>query len=104
MKICGERHYLWRAVDHEDAVFEPNVTRKRDKAAALKFFKKATKRYGSPHIVATDKCPSYRAARKVIGNKDRLEAGRLLNNRAKNSHLPFRTRERAMFRFRRMRS
>jgi putative transposase len=47
---------------------------------------------------------SYGAAMKIIGNADRQETGRWLNNRAENSHLPFRRRERAMQRFRRMRS
>ena len=102
--IRGERHYLWRAVDHEGEVLESYVTKKRDKASALKFLKKAMKRYGNPHVVVTDKCPSYRAAMKVIGNETRQETGRHLNNRAENSHLHFRGRERAMSRFRRMRS
>ena len=35
-----------------------------------------------------------------IGNSDRQEVGRRLNNRAENSHQPFRRRERAMQRFR----
>ena len=52
----------------------------------------------------TDKLRSYGAAMKVIGNADRQETGRWLNNRAENSHLPFRRRERAMLRFRRIRS
>jgi hypothetical protein len=47
---------------------------------------------------------SYGAAMKVIGNTDRQETGRWLNNRAENSHQPFRRRERAMLRFRRMRT
>ena len=104
MKIRGERHYLWRAVDHEEEVLDSCVTKKRDKAAALKFLKKAMKRYGNLHVVVTDKCRSYRAAMKVIGNETRQETGRHLNNRAENSHLPFRRRERAMSRIRRMRS
>ena len=102
VKIRGEAHYLWRAVDHEGEVLEAYVTKRRDKAAALKFLRKAMKRYGNPHVVVTDKCPSYRAAMKLIGNEARQEAGRHLNNRAENSHLPFRRRERAMSRFRRM--
>jgi putative transposase len=56
------------------------------------------------HIFVTDKLLSYGAAMKVIGNTDRQETGRWLNNRAENSHQPFRRRERAMFRFRRMRT
>ena len=104
VKINGVQHYLWRAVDHEGEVLESFVTKKRDKAAALKFLKKAMKRYGKPQVIVTDRCPSYAAAMKEIGNKDRQEVGRHMNNRAENSHLPFRRRERAMLRFRRMRS
>ncbi len=104
MKINGERHYLWRAVDHEGEVLESYVTKRRDRTAALKFMKKAMKRYGKPEVVVTDKLRSYGAAMKVIGNVNRQETGRWQNNRAENSHLPFRRRERAMHRFRRMRS
>nr|WP_241765358.1 IS6 family transposase [Hyphomonas adhaerens] len=104
IKIRGERHYLWRAVDHEGEVLESYVTKTWNKASALKFLKKAMKRYGSPRVVVTDRCPSYRAAMKVIGNDACQETGRHLNNRAENSHLPFRRRERAMSRFQRMRS
>ncbi len=62
------------------------------------------KRHGRAEVFVTDKLPSYSAAMKVIGNADRQETGRWLNNRAENSHLPFRRRERAMLRFRQMRS
>ncbi|MFT6076633.1 MAG: putative transposase [Yoonia sp.] len=53
------------------------------------------KRYGRPHVIVSDLLRSYGAAMKVIGNADRQETGRWKNNRAKNSHLPFRRRERA---------
>lgn len=104
VKINGERHYLWRAVDHEGEVLESFVTKKRDKKAALKFIRKSMKHYGRPHVFVTDKLRSYGAALKEVGATDRHETGRRLNNRAENSHLPFRRRERAMHRFRRMRS
>jgi putative transposase len=104
VKINGETHYMWRAVDHEGEVLEAYVTKKRNKAEALKFLKKAMKRYGSPQTVITDRLKSYGAAMKEMGNKYRQEVGRHLNNRCENSHLPFRRRERAMLRFRRMRS
>ncbi len=104
MKINGETHYLWRAVDHEGEVLEAFASKKRDRKAALKFLRKAMKRYGRPKVIMTDKLRSYGAAMKVIGNPDRQETGRWLNNRAENSHQPFRRRERAMLRFRRMRS
>ena len=101
VKINGETHYLWRAVDHEGEVLESYVSKRRDRKAALKFLTKAMKRYGQPEVVVTDKLGSYGAAMKVIGNADRQETGRWVNNRAENSHLPFRRRERAMLRFRR---
>lgn len=104
VKIRGKTHYLWRAVDHEGEVLESFVTKTRDKASALKFMRKAMKRYGNPQIVVADKLRSYGAAMDEIGNAHRRETGRHLNNRAENSHLPFRRRERAMSRFRRMRS
>jgi len=102
VKINGKTHYLWRAVDHEGEILESYVTKTRDKSAALRFLKKAMKRYGAPRTVVTDRLRSYGAAMKEIGNIDRQEVGRHLNNRAENSHLPFRRRERAMSRFRHM--
>jgi len=104
VKINGETHYLWRAVDHEGEVLESYVTKRRDRKAALNFLRKSMKRYGRPEIIVTDMLRSYGAAMKVIGNNERQETGRWLNNRAENSHLPFRRRERAMLRFRQMRS
>ena len=104
VKINGERDYLWRAVDHEDEVLESFVTKSRDKKAALKFLKKAMRKHGRPEVIVTDRLRSYGAALKDIGAVDRQETSRWSNNRAENSHLPFRRRERAMLRFRRMRS
>ena len=104
VKINGETHYLWRAVDHEGEVLENFVTKRRDHKAALKFLRKTMKRYGNPEVIVTDRLKSYGAAMKVIGNARRQMTGRRLNNRAENSHLPFRRRERAMLRFRRLHS
>jgi len=104
VKINGERHYLWRAFDHEGEVLESYVTKTRDKKAALKFLKKSMRKHGCPDVFVTDLLRSYGAALKEIGLEHRQETGRWLNNRADNSHLPFRRRERAMLRFRRMRS
>src|ERR1700712_3588157 len=104
VKINGETHYLWRAVDHEGEVLESFVTKTRDKAAALKFIKKALKRHGSPKAITTDGLRSYKAAMKEIGTAEKQEIGRWANNRAENSHLPIRRRERAMLKFRRMKT
>ena len=67
VKINGETHYLWRAVDHEGEVLESYVTKRRDRKAALKFLRKAIKRYGGPEVVVT-----------ALSDKTRLKrAGRL---------------------------
>jgi putative transposase len=104
VKIGGEMHYLWRAVDHEGEVLEAYVTKTRNRKAALKFLRKAMKRYGQPDVFVTDRLRSYRAALMDVGMAKRQETGRWLNNRVENSHQPLRRRERAMQRFRQMRS
>ena len=104
VKIKGQRHYLWRAVDHEGEVLETFVSKKRDRKAALRFLRKLMKRSGRPEAIVTDRLRSYRAALRTLGGSGLHHAGRWLNNRAENSHLPFRRREHAMLRFRRMRS
>ena len=100
VRINGEMFYLWRAVDHEGEVLEVFATKRRDRKAALAFLKRAMKRYGRPYKIVTDRLPSYGAAMRVIGNRRRQECGRWINNRAENSHQPFRRREGAMARFR----
>ena len=100
VRINGETHYLWRAVDHEGEVLEVFATKRRDRKAALRFLKRAMKRYGRPKVIITDRLRSYRAAMNIIGNADAQEYGRWLNNRAENAHQPFRRREGAMARFR----
>ena len=72
------------------------VTAKRDKAAAVKLLKRIMKKYGRPRKIVTDGLRAYSAAMRQVGNADRQEVGRGLNNRAENSHQPFRRRERAM--------
>ena len=100
VKINSETHYLWRAVDHEGEVLEVFATKRRDRRAALKFLKRAMKRYGRPWAIVTDRLRSYGTAMRVAGNIRRQQYGRWLNNRAENSHQPFRRREGAMARFR----
>jgi putative transposase len=104
VKVNGVQHYLWRAVDHEGEVLEAFVSKTRDKKAALKFLKKLLKRHGRPEEVVTDKLKSYGAALREVGADHKQVTGAWENNRAENSHQPFRRRERAMLRFRRMRS
>ena len=87
VKINGETHYLWRAVDHEGEVL---ATKRRDGKAALKFLKRAMKRYGRPTVIVTDRLRSYRAAMNIIGNAAAQESSLWMNNRAENSDQPFR--------------
>ena len=73
VKINSEQHYLWRAVDHEGQVLESCVTKRRGKAAALKFLRKTMKRNGQPEVIVTDKLRSDRAAMKDIRNARKQE-------------------------------
>tara|TARA_B110000114_G_scaffold171628_1_gene197602 strand:+ start:407 stop:778 length:372 start_codon:yes stop_codon:yes gene_type:complete len=82
VKINGEWRYLWRAVDHEGEVLESYVNKRIDRKAALKFIKKSMERNGQPRIIVTDKLRSYCAAMMIIGNADRQQIGRWVNNRA----------------------
>ena len=104
VKMIGEMHYLWRAVDHEGESLESFVMKTHDKQAVLTFMKKTLKRHGSPEAITTDGLTSYRVAMKVLSNTAEQEIDRWANNRVANSHLPFRRRERAVLRFRQMKS
>ena len=104
VKVNGKLCYLWRAVDHEGEVLEAVVTSRRDKVAALKLLKRIMKKYGTPRSIVTDGLRAYSAAMNEIGVAERHEVGGRLNNRAENSHQPFRRRERAMQRFRSMKT
>jgi putative transposase len=88
VKVNGEMRYLWRAVDHEGEILESFVTKERDKAAAMRFMKKALKRHGSPEAITTDGLRSYKAAMTELGNTQKQEVGRWANNRVERRDLP----------------
>jgi hypothetical protein len=71
----------------------------RTKALAS-FCKGAMKRYGPPRLIVTDRLGSYQSAMKMIVYAERQQCGRRLNNRAENSHQPFRRCEGGLTRFR----
>ena len=96
--------YLWSAVGHEGEVLESYVTDTRDKAVALTFMRKAMKRHDPVDTITTDGLRSYKATMKDLGCAQKQAIGRWANNRVENSHLPLRSRERPMLRFRRMKS
>ena len=100
VRINGETHYLLRAVDREDKAVGAFVTKRRDGVVTLRFLRKTMKRYDRPEAIVSDWLRSCRAAINVIGNAERQETGCWINNRAENSHQPFRRRERAMATFR----
>ena len=105
VKINGENHFIWRAVDHEGEVLESVVTKRRDKRAALKLLRKLLRRFGAPETIVTDKLKSYGAAMRELDISQKHDInGIWINNRAENSHLPLRRREWAMQRFHQMRS
>jgi putative transposase len=101
VKIRGKRMWMWRAVDDEGEVLNVLVQKRRNKIAALKLLRKLKKKQGiHPETITTDKLASYWAAARDLGLTDRHRPGGMqANNRAENSHLPIRRRERKMQRF-----
>jgi putative transposase len=100
IRIRGQLHYLWRAVDQHGNVLDVLVQSRRSKKAAKRFFRKLLKglRY-VPRVIVTDKLGSYGAAKREILPGVEHRQSRYLNNRCEVSHLPVRRRERHMRRF-----
>src|SRR5829696_1295192 len=95
LKINGELHYLWRAVDQHGVVLDILVQDRRNAAAAKRFFKRllAGLKY-KPKRLVTDGLRSYGVAQREVLPEVRHRTSRYLNNRAENSHRPTRRRER----------
>jgi putative transposase len=101
IKINGRLQYLWRAVDQKGMVLDILVQSRRDKAAAMRFFRRLLKKIRTvPRVVVTDKLRSYGAAHREVMPAVEHRSHKGLNNRAENSHQPTRRRERAMKGFR----
>jgi len=100
VSINGKRLYLWRAVDCEGKVLDILLQSRGNKNAALRLIRKLLKKQGFvPDTIVTDKLPSYGAALKYLGPSRHHDFGGRKNNRAENSHLPVRQRERRKQRF-----
>jgi putative transposase len=100
LRIRGQQHYLWRAVDQDGHVLDILVQSRRNAKAAQRFFRKLLK--GSqyvPRVIITDKLKSYAAAKRKILPSVEHRQSRYLNNRAEVSPQPTRRRERQMQRF-----
>jgi len=98
--IQGDQHYLWRAVDQDGDTIDILVQRRRNKKAAIRFFRRLLKgQGGEPRWLVTDKLRSYDAAHRVVMPTVSHINHVYANNRAEVSHEPTRQRERAMRRF-----
>src|SRR4051794_16230075 len=95
VKIAGQKHWLWRAVDQDGVVLDGLVQSRRDKPAAKRLLRKLLKRQARvPRVMITDKLPSYGAAKGEVMPSVEHRRHKGLNNRAENSHQPTRRRER----------
>jgi putative transposase len=100
LRIQGELHHLWRAVDQDGIVLDILVQSRRNAAAAKRFFKRLLKGLQYvPRVLVTDKLGSYGVAKLELLPDVEHRQSRYLNNRAENSHRPTRRRERQMQRF-----
>ena len=101
ISIAGRKHWLWRAVDQDGYVLDEIVQNRRDTKAAKRLLIRLLKKTGMPpRRIVTDKLRSYGAARRDIMPTVEHRSHKGLNNRAENSHLPLRKRERTMQGFR----
>lgn len=97
VKISGCKFWLWRAVDQDGFVLDEILQNKRNTQAAKRLLRRLMKQHGLvPKRIITDKLRSYGAAKRAIAPSVEHRSHKGLNNRAENSHLPFRKRERAL--------
>jgi len=100
IKIDGKQHYLWRAVDQDGEVVDVYLQKRRDGAAAKRFFKRLLKKHhDEPRKIVTDKLRSYGVAHRELIPDTIHDTSQYANNRAELSHQPTRVRERGMRRF-----
>ena len=100
ISMKGKKHWLWRAVDSDGNVLDALVQSKRDTKAAKRLLKKLIKKQGrAPRVIITDKLGSYGAAKREMKLSIEHRSHKGLNNRAENSHLPTRRREKIFKRF-----
>ena len=100
VKIQGQQQYLWRAVDEDGDTIDILVQSRRNRRAALRFFRKLLKGQGCvPRRLVTDKLRSYPAACRTVMPSVVHCTDQYANNRAEVSHQPTRQRERQMRRF-----
>ena len=98
--IRGQRQYLWRAVDQDGDVVDILLQSRRDRHAAVRFFRKLLRGHGQvPRRLVTDRLGSYRAAHRVVMPSVVHDTTRYANSRAEVSHQPTRRREAHMRRF-----
>ncbi len=99
--VIGKKHWLWRAVDQDGYVLDEIVQTRRNTKAAKRLLTRLLKKQGcTPRRIITDKLGSYSAARRQVMPSVEHRSHKGLNNRAENSHLPLRRRERIMQGFR----
>lgn len=101
ISINGKKRFLWRAVDQEGSVLDEIVQIHRNTKAARRLLTRLLHKQGRPpKRIVTDKLGSYAAARRTVMPNVEHRQHKGLNNRAENSHVPIRKRERMMQGFR----
>jgi putative transposase len=103
VKIHGEQHYRWRAVDQDGEVVDVFLQKRRDGKAAKRFFKRLLRKHrGEPRKIVTDKLRSYEVAHRELIPETIHDPSQYANSRCGLSHEPTRVRERGMRKFKSM--
>jgi transposase-like protein len=107
LKIRGQWVYLYRAVDKQSRTVDFLLSKRRDVAAAKRFFSKATKQHGAPRMITLDGyAASYRAVAKlktsgILPRRVQVRSCEYLNNVIEQDHRRIKQRIRPMLGFKR---
>jgi IS6 family transposase len=96
VKVAGIWRYVYRAVDQDGQVIDVYVSKKRDTAAATKFFRTAIISHGDPVEVTTDKSPALARTILDLVPAARHDTTQYANNRVEADHGRLKARLRPM--------
>jgi len=107
LKIKGQWVYLYRAVEKQGRTVDFLLSRRRDIAAAKRFFSRATRQHGVPRVITLDGyAASHRAVAKLkevgtLPGRVRVRSCKYLNNVVEQDHRRIKQRIRPMLGFKR---
>ena len=110
IKVRGQWVYLYRAVDKEGRTADFLLSKRRDVAAAKRFFSRAKRQHGAPRVITLDGyAASHRAVAELkaagtLPRRVRIRSCKYLNNVIEQDHRRIKQRIRPMLGFKRFKT